>query len=60
MLLSERLERRHSASDSCNIAYLTFEKIKGFLFTCSFAIHRKSLKMNLLQGMANQVAKITQ
>ena len=60
MLLSERLERRHSASDPCNIAYLTFEKIKGFLFTCSFAIHRKSLKMNLLQGTANQVAEITQ
>ena len=38
MLLSERLERRHSASDPCNIAYLTFEKIKGFLFTCFFAI----------------------
>ena len=57
MLLSERLEWRHSASDPCNIAYLTFEKIKGFFFTFSFPIHRKSLKMNLLQGTANQVAK---
>ena len=33
MLLSKSLEGRYITADPCNDTYLTFEKIKGFLFT---------------------------